>query len=223
MQCLIQELGADVNKAAKSGITPLYVAAMMGNLNVVRFLASQLGTDVNLASKIGDTPLFVAAQEGHIDIMRCLVVEFFADVNKSTHEGCTPLLIAVQEGQLDAVRCLVKDLGADVRQATHDGRTPLTMASNQKHTKASKLLIKYGADAQASSMFGTAADVSKNAGAPASQMEYLNAKAHCSNLDCSGAGHKKCTGCKQARYCGQSCQLAHWKAHKAECKKCKEA
>jgi hypothetical protein len=54
-------------------------------------------------------------------------------------------------------------------------------------------------------------------------MEYLNAKAHYSNPDCSGAGRKKCTGRKQARYCGQSCQLAHWKAHKAKCNKSKKA
>jgi hypothetical protein len=29
----------------------------------------------------------------------------------------------------------------------------------------------------------------------------------------------KCTGCKQARYCAEECQLAHWKAHKADCKR----
>jgi hypothetical protein len=50
------------------------------------------------------------------------------------------------------------------------------------------------------------------------QPEYLVAKAHCSSPGCRGTGLKKCTGCKQARYCGQTCQLAHWKAHKADCK-----
>jgi hypothetical protein len=29
----------------------------------------------------------------------------------------------------------------------------------------------------------------------------------------------KYTGCKQARFCGQLCQLAHWKAHKLSCKR----
>jgi hypothetical protein len=29
----------------------------------------------------------------------------------------------------------------------------------------------------------------------------------------------KCTGCKQARYCGEACQLAHWKAHKTKCRR----
>jgi hypothetical protein len=41
---------------------------------------------------------------------------------------------------------------------------------------------------------------------------------HCSNPACAGAGIKKCTGCKEVRYCGQECQLAHWPAHKADCK-----
>jgi hypothetical protein len=42
---------------------------------------------------------------------------------------------------------------------------------------------------------------------------------HCSNPGCEGAGIRKCTWCKQARYCGQPCFLAHWKAHKADCKR----
>jgi hypothetical protein len=40
----------------------------------------------------------------------------------------------------------------------------------------------------------------------------------CSNPGCGGAGLKKCTGCKQARYCAQACQKAHRSVHKAECK-----
>jgi hypothetical protein len=56
------------------------------------------------------------------------------------------------------------------------------------------------------------ADVSRVADAPAHQFE---AKAHCANPGCTGAGLRKC---KRARYCGQLCQLAHWPAHKGECK-----
>jgi hypothetical protein len=32
-------------------------------------------------------------------------------------------------------------------------------------------------------------------------------------------GIKRCPACKQARYCGEPCQYAHWKAHKANCKR----
>jgi hypothetical protein len=58
-----------------------------------------------------------------------------------------------------------------------------------------KYLTKHGADPQASiPEIGTAADVSKAHGGPVAQTEYLEAKAHCSNPGCSGAGLKKDTG-----------------------------
>jgi hypothetical protein len=41
----------------------------------------------------------------------------------------------------------------------------------------------------------------------------------CSSPGCSGAGLLRCTACEQARYCGQQCQRAHWKAHKTDCKR----
>ena len=65
-------------------------------------------------------------------------------------------------------------------------------------------------------------DVAKAHKAPTEQIAYLEAKMHCSNPGCSGAGIMKCTGCKQVRYCGEACQLAHWKAHKADCKRPKK-
>jgi hypothetical protein len=78
--------------------------------------------------------------------------------------------------------------------------------------------MRHGADPQAvAPAFGTAAHISKVDGAPPEQTAYLEAKTHCSNPGCAGAGLKKCTGCKQVRYCGQQCQLAHWAAHKADC------
>jgi hypothetical protein len=120
---------------------------------------------------------------------------------------------------MKVVQFLVEKLGADVNQATPDGRTPLGAASAGKHKSIAASLIKKGANPQASDpRFGTAADVSRIVGAHAEQTAYLEAKTHCTNPDCSGAGLKKCTGCKQARYCGSKCQLAHWPAHKADCK-----
>jgi hypothetical protein len=42
---------------------------------------------------------------------------------------------------------------------------------------------------------GTAADVSRDLGAPAEQSEYLEAITPYANPGCSGAGLKKCAGC----------------------------
>jgi hypothetical protein len=95
------------------------------------------------------------------------------------------------------------------------------VASVYNHEEVVVWLVKAGADTQATFPISaeTAADVSREAGASASQTAYLEAKTHCSNPGCSGAGLKKCPACKQARYCGEPCQLAHWKAHKVDCKR----
>jgi ankyrin repeat protein len=47
VQCLVEELGADVSQAAGDGRTPLFLAAERGSLQVVQCLGNFLGADVN--------------------------------------------------------------------------------------------------------------------------------------------------------------------------------
>jgi hypothetical protein len=205
----------------KSGL-PLLLAANLGKLDVVQSVVNELGADVNEPNDNGSTPLCIAAIMADLAMVRCLVKELQADVNKADHQGYTPLWIAPQAGHLAIVQCLVKELNADMDQTDRLGGTPLMLASAMKHADIVKWLIKAGADAQATCHndgTGTALDVSKTLGASAEQTAYLEAKTHCTRQGCSGAGIKKCTGCKQARYCGEACQLAHWKAHKADCRR----
>jgi ankyrin repeat protein len=219
MRFLVSDLGADVNQADDDDNTPLFAAAQMGNVAVARCLVKEFGADVNLANQKGATPLYIAAQEGHVAVVRCLAMEFGGDVTVSIRAGATALQIASQNGHLAVMRCLIEEHGADVNQADNYGKTLLMVAARMNHTKVIAYLLKHGADPQLSDpIYGTATDVSKYFGATAEQIAYLEAKTHCSNPGCAGAGIKKCTGCKQARYCGQQCQLAHWSAHKAECK-----
>jgi hypothetical protein len=81
-----------------------------------------------------------------------------------------------------------------------------------------KWLIKNGANAQALHYQCTAAEVSKAIGAPAELTTYLEARTHCANPGCDGAGLKKCGVCLEVWFCGKECQVAHWPAHKAQCK-----
>jgi ankyrin repeat protein len=219
VRCLVKDLDADVNLINADGCTPLSMAAQEGRTAVARCLVKELGADVDKTTQADAAPLYIAAQQGHLEVSCCLVNELGADVNKANQVGFTPLLVAIYNGHLHMVRCLVEDLQANINKATHDGRTPLMMASYRKHAKIVHLLTKRGADSQVRAPeYGTAANVSRQAGAPAELTEYLEAKMHCSNPGCSGAGIRKCTGCKQARYCEQACQLAHWPTHKAACK-----
>jgi hypothetical protein len=217
---LVKEAGADVNHADEDGCTALYAAAQEGKMAVMQCLVKELGADVNQAPRNGCTPLYIAAQKGHEAVVICLVKECGADIKRATHKGVTPLYIAAHRGHLAVVICLVKECGADVNQATHDGITPLIVASATKHTEVVVWLIKHGADAQAAFQDGnTAADVSRDFGAPAEQTEYLEARTHCANPGCDGAGLKKCAGCLKVFFCGPACIRAHWPAHKAECKR----
>jgi hypothetical protein len=186
------------------------------SLTVLRCLVKDLGAAVNRANEDGFFPLFMAAQEGLLAHVRCLVKELGADAHQADFRGRTPLFIAAQEGFLSVVRCMGKELGADINKASHDGRTPLMAASARKQFDVVVWLVKEGANTQATvhgwSVHVTAADLSKATGTSAEQTAYLEAKTHCSNPGCSGAGIKKCPACKQARYCGELCQYTHWKA-----------
>ena len=38
----------------------------------------------------------------------------------------------------------------------------------------------------------------------------------CAN--CDAKANKICSGCKKIHYCSQTCQRAHWKIHKKQCR-----
>jgi ankyrin repeat protein len=176
-------------------------------------LVKELGADVNQRDEKGYTALTAAVYAGQDHIVRYLVEEPGADVNSQANSGLTPLYMAALRGQLDMVRTLL-NLGADIDRSNNVGITPLIIASRNKHPEIVKWLIKAGADTQTvlNNVNSTAASISRQAGASTEQTHY-------SNVCCSGAGVMKCTGCKQARYCGEACQLAHRKAHKADCRR----
>jgi hypothetical protein len=188
-------------------------------LPVTECLVKDLGAEYK--SHIdGRAPLFVAAKNGHPGVVRFLATELGADVNHADKCGCTPLFGAAQNGHLDVVRLLVKDFGADVNQATFCGITTLIAATIRKHEEVVTWLLKNGANAQAiHENFGTAAHVSRSLGAPAEQSAYLEARTHCANPRCSGAGLKKCAKCLEVFFCAKDCQVAAWPAHKADCKR----
>jgi ankyrin repeat protein len=193
-------------------------AAGHGRLGNVLFLVTEAGADVNQPQNEGCTPLSIAAQQGKLAVVTCLAKELGADVNQANHEGSTPLCIATRNGHMSVVQCLVKEFGADVNQADRHGYTPLIAAAANKHTEVVVWLIKHGADAQVSHQYGgTVGNVSRDYGASAEQTEYLEARAHCANPGCTGAGLKKCAGCLKVFFCGPACIRAHWPAHKAEC------
>jgi hypothetical protein len=180
-------------------------------------LVNELGADVNEVGEKNFSALGMAASLGQHDVVRYMVEELGADVNSPDKLGQTSLYLAASRGHLAVVRVLLKR-GADIDRNNNEGVTPLMIAAFGKHQDVVKWLVKAGADIKVAVCHMSAADMSKRAGASAEQTAYLEAKTQCSHPGCSGAGIMKCTGCKQARYCGEACQLVHWKEHKADCR-----
>lgn len=50
------------------------------------------------------------------------------------------------------------------------------------------------------------------------EYEWGNLCAYCKVPSLEDDQFKRCTGCKFVRYCSKTCQVAHWKVHRAGCK-----
>ena len=136
--------GAKINDAnAESGETPCYIAAQMGN-NEMLHVFSQLGADLNAADLNGTSPLLAAVQEGHIETVR-LLCEHGAEIMCSDTDGFTPVYLAAQLGNDEMVRVL-HSLGADLEAPDNDGMMPVLTAAQENRVTVVRTLHALGAD-----------------------------------------------------------------------------
>jgi hypothetical protein len=128
LRCLVRELGADVNQATVRGVnramrtgdTPLIAAAQSDNLAAVQCLL-QLGADVNGGTEHVGAALFFAAAKGNLAVVRCLV-EAGAEVEAlgGLHE--TALLRSAFRGQFQTMQYLLEEAGANIDQVDDIGK-----------------------------------------------------------------------------------------------------
>jgi len=129
--------GLPVNSYDGNGFTPLYVAAMLGQTNVVDVLIAA-GANVNLTSRDSGrgTPLHAAAQWGWKGVCQSLI-SAGASVRSTDGVKATPLHNAAGMGFAGICQLLL-DQGADVSAKNKfKGATPLQVAvANGSHGKA---------------------------------------------------------------------------------------
>ncbi len=117
--------GANANDpSAENGRTPLFVAALHGNVGVVRLLLER-SAKVDARNTDGSSVLLGAALGGEASIV-ALLIERGADVDARDPKGATPLHAAAFLGRVHAAEALL-DAGADPLANDADGRAPIEM------------------------------------------------------------------------------------------------
>jgi len=128
-----------VNEIILQGATPIFLAAEVNNLDVIKVLV-EAGADPLLASERGTTPLIMAAGGG-TDVQReraleerataiettKFLVEHGADVNAAGQYGWTALHAAAYQGMNDVIEYLVSK-GANIDQKDEFGQTALSIS-----------------------------------------------------------------------------------------------
>ena len=121
----------------------------------------------------------------------------------------------------DALSAADADAGNALRPAVQRLRRHLDHASPERQRPLRALLQLLAEGRQAAQATPAAGSAAANAAAPAaSATPRPPAPRVCANPGCGATdGLRRCGGCSAVRYCGEACSHAHWRAHKAECRR----
>jgi len=144
--------GADINATDKSGTTPLYLAALNKNAEVVKFLVSKKELIINTKHDNGYSPLHRAVFEGNVEIIETLISRKDIDVNVVDKNGTTPLHSAISAKNIKVAKTLLshKDINVNTTSKSTFSRgiytdTPLHAAVSTDNAELVSILLDEGA------------------------------------------------------------------------------
>ena len=141
--------GADVNRAARYGETPLHLACRTGHIDVV-------AAALLLLDRVDEhrrSPFLVACRENRIGTAT-LLLDRGAFVDRANVNRRTPLTVACRGGHAK-VALLCVQRGADVHWRDRNGWTPLHFACSRGHLDPARVCIEHGADTDWADTFGS--------------------------------------------------------------------
>jgi ankyrin repeat protein len=135
---LIEKNHAQANSFSPDGFPVVALAAFLGHLEIVQYLAAH-GADINAAATNGSgyNALTGAVTSGHAAVVQWLL-EHGANANYRYSAGYSPLLTAAANGRLNIAKLLLAH-GADPHATTNDGKTALSLANERNHPEVAAL------------------------------------------------------------------------------------
>ena len=125
------------------GVTPLHLAAAVGNGPIAETLVQQ-GAAINSQESWGQTPLAIATQKSRLDCMKRLL-RMGADTEVKDYEhGYTALHIACTTADEECALVLL-DAGADISAVERKGLSAVGVALTNRFYRVLPLLLEFGA------------------------------------------------------------------------------
>lgn len=135
-----------LNSQNDRGRTPLFLAAIDGKNDIVKYLAEQ-GTDINILSDSATTAFEASAYNGHLDVMQTLL-DFGANIDGLSPQKGNALYWAqvfkTDKEALPVVEFLVKK-GANVNAVSFEKFSPLDEAIRTGNPQTAEFLKAHGA------------------------------------------------------------------------------
>lgn len=148
-----RNLHVRVNQYSSKKKSPLYYAAKIGSLDIVKLLIAKHAS-INIPDEEERTPLYWASQNGFYGIVEYLI-NSDANVNQCNKKGKSPLYCASKGGHLNIVKLLLNN-DVDVNKSTLNNKSSLYRAVKRGHFEICEVLIENGANVNKTDCEGSA-------------------------------------------------------------------
>ena len=127
----------------KQGETPLMVAAMHGNVEIVKTLIAS-GADATICGSHKETPLMLATLNNREEVIKVLLSTDITLLNAREETGNTALHVAIKYNKIESIKILLnaaKRAGTSLNVKNLEGYTPLMLVAIRGQESILQMLI----------------------------------------------------------------------------------